>query len=292
MAEAYITDYTTLEPIACNGSIPVAGDIVRITLDQVAVPAFPETIDAIIQFPVQEVQNLVGDCVRTVYIYSFLYDTDDLEGAGVNIRPCDILSLECVTCCQILHERVDQEIEDRQDAVTAEAAARVAADTTLQNNINAEAAARIAADAAEVVARNAAILVETNARIAAVSNEATLRSNADTTLQSNINAEATTRGNADTTLTNNLAAHVANVTNPHSVTKAQVGLGNVDNTTDLGKPISTATQTALDNRAVVVTVPVAFGSAGSAGQVAMSSTFFYWYDGTRWQRVAKDATWV
>jgi len=33
------------------------------------------------------------------------------------------------------------------------------------------------------------------------------------------------------------------------VTKAHVGLGNVDNTTDVGKPISTATQTALDLKA-------------------------------------------
>ncbi|WP_423373199.1 tail fiber domain-containing protein [Stenotrophomonas maltophilia] len=35
----------------------------------------------------------------------------------------------------------------------------------------------------------------------------------------------------------------------HSHTKAQVGLGNVDNTADLDKPISTATQTALDGKA-------------------------------------------
>lgn len=34
--------------------------------------------------------------------------------------------------------------------------------------------------------------------------------------------------------------------NPHNVTKTQVGLGNVDNTSDLNKPISTATQSALD----------------------------------------------
>ena len=40
--------------------------------------------------------------------------------------------------------------------------------------------------------------------------------------------------------------HIANKSNPHEVTKAQVGLGNVDNTSDLNKPISTATQTALD----------------------------------------------
>lgn len=36
--------------------------------------------------------------------------------------------------------------------------------------------------------------------------------------------------------------------NPHNVTKTDVGLGNVDNTSDLDKPISTATQTALNNK--------------------------------------------
>ena len=45
-----------------------------------------------------------------------------------------------------------------------------------------------------------------------------------------------------------LTAHTSNTSNPHSVTKAQVGLGNVDNTSDLNKPISTATQTALDGK--------------------------------------------
>lgn len=43
-----------------------------------------------------------------------------------------------------------------------------------------------------------------------------------------------------------LANHIADQNNPHAVTKTQVGLGNVDNTADLDKPISTATQTALD----------------------------------------------
>lgn len=45
-----------------------------------------------------------------------------------------------------------------------------------------------------------------------------------------------------------LAAHAANKANPHGVTKAQVGLGNVDNTTDLNKPLSTATINALANK--------------------------------------------
>ena len=42
--------------------------------------------------------------------------------------------------------------------------------------------------------------------------------------------------------------HIVNKANPHEVTKEQVGLGNVDNTSDLNKPISTATQLALDSK--------------------------------------------
>ena len=45
-----------------------------------------------------------------------------------------------------------------------------------------------------------------------------------------------------------LDEHEANVSNPHIVTKAQVGLGNVDNTSDLDKPVSTAVQGELDNK--------------------------------------------
>lgn len=43
-----------------------------------------------------------------------------------------------------------------------------------------------------------------------------------------------------------LTSHTGNVSNPHTVTKAQVGLANADNTADVNKPISTAQQTALD----------------------------------------------
>lgn len=43
-----------------------------------------------------------------------------------------------------------------------------------------------------------------------------------------------------------LDSHASNTANPHKVTKDQVGLGNVDNTSDINKPISNATKTALD----------------------------------------------
>lgn len=48
-----------------------------------------------------------------------------------------------------------------------------------------------------------------------------------------------------------LTNHINDKNNPHNVTKEQIGLGNVDNTSDMNKPISTATQMALDKKADV-----------------------------------------
>ena len=45
-----------------------------------------------------------------------------------------------------------------------------------------------------------------------------------------------------------LEAHESNLNNPHAVTKEQIGLGKVDNTSDLEKPISYAVQEALDKK--------------------------------------------
>ena len=46
--------------------------------------------------------------------------------------------------------------------------------------------------------------------------------------------------------TDKVNAHVGNKENPHGVTKTQVGLGNVDNTADANKPVSTAQREAID----------------------------------------------
>lgn len=51
-----------------------------------------------------------------------------------------------------------------------------------------------------------------------------------------------------------LKAHANQTTgNPHSVTKEDVGLGNVNNTADTDKPVSTATQAELDKKVSIVT---------------------------------------
>ena len=43
-----------------------------------------------------------------------------------------------------------------------------------------------------------------------------------------------------------LDEHIADKANPHQVTKAQVGLGNVDNTADVDKPVSNAVKNKLE----------------------------------------------
>ena len=50
--------------------------------------------------------------------------------------------------------------------------------------------------------------------------------------------------------------HSQTTGNPHNTTKNDIGLGNVDNTSDLNKPISTATQTALDTKLSVETTSI------------------------------------
>ena len=54
-------------------------------------------------------------------------------------------------------------------------------------------------------------------------------------------------GITDATSKFDFEGHIDNKGNPHGVTKAQVGLGNVDNTADINKPVSTAQQEALNN---------------------------------------------
>ncbi|GBR77264.1 hypothetical protein NO2_1672, partial [Candidatus Termititenax persephonae] len=70
-------------------------------------------------------------------------------------------------------------------------------------------------------------------------------------------------------------AHTSNKNNPHGVTKAQVGLGSADNTSDANKPISTATQTALNGINTALNGKEATITAGTAAQ--------YWRGDKTWQ---------
>lgn len=92
---------------------------------------------------------------------------------------------------------LNNEITNRQSAVSAEATARANADTTLQNNIDSEATARANADT-DLQNQINAITGSSGsfATTAQLTAEATTRYNDDQALQSSITAEATTRDNA------------------------------------------------------------------------------------------------
>ena len=65
--------------------------------------------------------------------------------------------------------------------------------------------------------------------------------------QDTLNSQATTNAYTKAQQAeNDLESHINLSFNPHNVTAEQVGLGNVDNTADVDKPVSTAQQKALD----------------------------------------------
>lgn len=77
--------------------------------------------------------------------------------------------------------------------------------------------------------------------------QAGLMSSSDKTKLDGLKDQASITSDIDAVQTN-LETHINNKSNPHEVTKDQVGLGNVDNTSDANKPISTATQNALNGK--------------------------------------------
>ena len=82
---------------------------------------------------------------------------------------------------------------------------------------------------------------------AATTSQAGVMSSADKTKLNGLKDQAGITSDIDAVQTN-LETHINNKSNPHEVTKDQVGLSEVDNTSDANKPISTATQTALNGK--------------------------------------------
>lgn len=82
-----------------------------------------------------------------------------------------------------------------------------------------------------------------------LANEITNRTNAinalRTELKTYVDDLIADTGSDVTALETKVNNHIANKSNPHVVTKTQVGLGNVNNTSDANKPVSTAQATAI-----------------------------------------------
>lgn len=174
-----------------------------------------------------------------------------------------------------LADDIAQEVVDRNTAIAA-------AKTELTTVINKEVSDRKAADTQ--------VRIDLEAAVELVAEE--LRG-ADTTLQNNITKEvndrkgeitrieglisdeAATRAQADTDVNAKVDSHIANKSNPHGVTKAQVGLGNVNNTSDADKPVSTAQATAI-------------ADAKAAGTLAQTNLTTHLQDKSNPHRVTRD----
>lgn len=144
-----------------------------------------------------------------------------------------------------LADDIAQEVVDRDAAIAAaktelttvinkEISDRKAADTTLKEELE---------SAIELVAeelRDADTTLQNN-----ITKEVNDRKGEITRVEKLISDEAATRAQEDTDVNAKVDSHIANKSNPHGVTKAQVGLSNVNNTSDEDKPVSTAQATAI-----------------------------------------------
>ena len=144
-----------------------------------------------------------------------------------------------------LADDIAQEVVDRNTAIAA-------AKTELTTVINKEVSDRKAADTQVRTDLEAAVeLVAEELRGAdttlqnSITKEVNDRKGEITRVEKLISDEAATRAQADTTVNAKVDSHIGNKSNPHGVTKAQVGLGNVNNTSDADKPVSTAQATAI-----------------------------------------------
>ena len=98
-----------------------------------------------------------------------------------------------------------------------------------------------------------------------LANEITNRTNAinalRTELKTYVDDLIADTGSDVTALETKVNNHIANKSNPHTVTKTQVGLGNVNDTSDANKPVSTAQATAIADAK----------AAGTAAQTSINS---------------------
>jgi methylphosphotriester-DNA--protein-cysteine methyltransferase len=98
-----------------------------------------------------------------------------------------------------------------------------------------------------------------------LANEITNRTNAinalRTELKTYIDNQISDTGSDVTALETKVNNHIANKSNPHGVTKSQVGLGNASNTSDANKPVSTAQAAAIADAK----------AAGTAAQASINS---------------------
>ena len=213
---------------------------------------------------------------------NLLYDSASKGNGNIyKANPSSSISIPAVTTTKAgvmtaadkvkLDTTLPKQISDEVAARTAadEAIMGELADDIAQEVLDRDAAIKVAKDALqasitkEVTDRTKADATLKTTLEKAIADAKTELETADATLQGNITKEvndrkgeitrveklitdeAVTRAQADIDVNEKVDLHIANKSNPHGVTKAQVGLANVNNTSDADKPVSTAQATAI-----------------------------------------------
>lgn len=152
---------------------------------------------------------------------------------------------------------LEDALDGLSDDITAENNRAVEAEETLDNKIDSEVDTR-----ADEITRVEGLISDEETRAEGVEGglredltaETNRATNAEGVLQTNITAEENRAKGVEQQLSSSIDSnhqaisnHVSDKNNPHEVTKAQVGLGNVENITPADMPMSTATKTYVDN---------------------------------------------
>lgn len=259
---------TTWVPIVSGGV--VIGEITGTAYDGAKGKTTTDNLNALMAFNPIRLISIVTDASKAAINYERA-DGTDIQGlqiptassakAGV-MAAADKVKLDTTLPKQIsdevtarteainalqgeLADDIAQEVVDRDTAIAA-------AKTELTTVINKEVSDRKDADTQVRTDLEAAVeLVAEELRGAdttlqnSITKEVNDRKGEITRVEKLISDEAATRAQADIDVNAKVNSHIGNKSNPHGVTKAQVGLANVNNTSDADKPVSTAQATAI-----------------------------------------------
>lgn len=259
---------TTWVPITSGGLI--IGEISGTAYDGVKGKTTTDNLNALMAFNPIRLISIVTDASKAAINYE---RADGTGIQGLQIPTASSAKAGVMTAADKV--KLDTTLPKQ---ISDEVAARTAADEAIRGELADDIAQ-------EVLDRDAAIKVAKDALQASITKEVTDRTNADATLKTTlekaiadakteletadatlqgnitkevndrkgeitrveklITDEAATRAQADIDVNEKVDLHIGNKSNPHGVTKAQVGLGNVNNTSDADKPVSTAQATAI-----------------------------------------------
>lgn len=259
---------TTWAPIVSGGV--VIGEITGTAYDGAKGKTTTDNLNALKAFNPIRLTDIVTDTSKATIRYEKSDGTaiQGLDIPAANSTKAGVMAAaDKVKLDTTLPKQISDEVTARTEAINA--LQGELADDIAQEVLDRDAAIKVAKDALqasitkEVTDRTNADATLKTTLEKAIADAKTELETADATLQGNITKEvndrkgeitrveklitdeAATRAQADIDVNEKVDLHIANKSNPHGVTKAQVGLANVNNTSDADKPVSTAQATAI-----------------------------------------------